>query len=105
MIKGILGKKIGMTQIFNEDGVVTPVTVIQAGPCWITQVKTEEKDGYTAVQLGFDEIAANESDHEKRERKIERKLHKAERGHLGLLKSDSDHQRKSLASPVPALRH
>ncbi len=53
MKKAILATKIGMTQIFNEDGVLTPVTVLQAGPCVVTQVKTMEKDGYEAVQVGF----------------------------------------------------
>ena len=53
MKKAILATKIGMTQIFNEDGVLTPVTVLQAGPCVVTQVKTEETDGYSAVQVGF----------------------------------------------------
>ena len=57
MAKGIIGKKIGMTQIFEADGTVVPVTVIQAGPCTVTQVKTEQVDGYQAVQLGFEEIA------------------------------------------------
>ena len=53
MIQGLLGRKLGMTQIFDETGVVNPVTVVEAGPCVVTQVKTPEKDGYTAVQLGF----------------------------------------------------
>ena len=53
MKKAILATKVGMTQIFNEDGVLTPVTVLQAGPCVVTQVKTEENDGYKAVQVGF----------------------------------------------------
>ena len=53
MKKGILATKVGMTQIFNEDGVLTPVTVLQAGPCVVTQVKTVENDGYEAVQVGF----------------------------------------------------
>ena len=53
MKKAILATKVGMTQIFNEDGVLTPVTVLQAGPCVVTQVKTVENDGYSAVQLGF----------------------------------------------------
>lgn len=55
-MKGILGKKIGMTQVFAEDGCVLPVTVIEAGPCRVIQVKDPEKDGYTAIQLGFDGI-------------------------------------------------
>ena len=53
MKKAILATKVGMTQIFNEDGVLTPVTVLQAGPCVVTQVKTEDNDGYKAVQVGF----------------------------------------------------
>lgn len=53
MIKGIIGKKIGMTQVFDDKGNLVPVTVIEAGPCTVTQVKTVEKDGYEAVQLGF----------------------------------------------------
>ena len=54
---GILGHKIGMTQIFDENGIVVPVTVVQAGPCPVVQIKTKEKDGYDAVQLGYDEIS------------------------------------------------
>ena len=53
MKKAILATKVGMTQIFNEDGTLTPVTVLQAGPCAVTQVKTKENDGYSAVQVGF----------------------------------------------------
>jgi len=55
MTKGILGKKLGMTQVFAEDGTVVPVTVIQAGPCVVLQKKDVENDGYVSVQLGFDE--------------------------------------------------
>ena len=69
-MKGILGRKLGMTQVFDpESGGVTPVTVIEAGPCPVVLVKTEEADGYEAVQLAFDPVA-------------DRKLSKAERGHL-----------------------
>jgi len=56
MLQGFLGKKIGMTQIFREDGIVVPVTVVEAGPFVVTQVKTKETDGYDAVQLGFGEV-------------------------------------------------
>ena len=56
MLKAILGKKIGMTQIFTDDGSMIPVTVVEAGPCVVTQVKTEESDGYNAIQVGFGEI-------------------------------------------------
>ena len=55
-MNGMIGKKIGMTSAFSPDGRLVPVTVVQVGPCVVTQVKTREKDGYTAVQLGFDEI-------------------------------------------------
>jgi large subunit ribosomal protein L3 len=56
MFKGLIGKKIGMTQIFDETGVAIPVTIIEAGPCFVTQVRTAEKEGYSSVQLGFDEV-------------------------------------------------
>ena len=69
MQKAIIGKKVGMTQIFDETGKVIPVTVVEAGPCVVTQKKTVETDGYTAVQLGFGDVA-------------ERKLTKPEAGHL-----------------------
>ena len=69
MEKAIIGKKVGMTQIFDEAGHVIPVTVIQAGPCTVVQKKTVEKDGYTAVQLGYEDVP-------------ERKLTKPELGHL-----------------------
>jgi large subunit ribosomal protein L3 len=68
-MKGIIGKKVGMTQLFDASGVVVPVTVIEAGPCYVTQVKTVETDGYNAIQLGFEEVA-------------ERKVTKGEKGHL-----------------------
>ena len=56
-MKGLIGKKIGMTQIFDEAGVALPVTVIEAGPCYVTQVRSHEVDGYSAVQLGFGETS------------------------------------------------
>ena len=69
MKKAIIGKKIGMTQIFDADGKVIPVTVIEAGPCTVVQKKTEDKEGYNAIQLGYSDIA-------------ERKLNKPAKGHL-----------------------
>jgi large subunit ribosomal protein L3 len=56
MLKGLLGKKIGMTQIFDDTGVAYPVTLIEAGPCYVTQIRRPEKEGYSAVQLGFSEV-------------------------------------------------
>lgn len=69
MPKGILGKKVGMTQIFNEAGVAIPVTVVEAGPCFVVQKRSPENDGYSAVQLGFGE-------------KRENLLNKPTKGHL-----------------------
>ncbi len=56
MFKGLIGKKVGMTQIFDVSGVAIPITLIEAGPCFVTQVRSPETDGYSAVQLGFDEV-------------------------------------------------
>lgn len=56
MLKGLIGKKVGMTQIFDDAGVAVPVTLIEAGPCFVTQVRTPDSDGYAAVQLGFEEV-------------------------------------------------
>ena len=55
-MKAILGKKVGMTQVYDEKGVIVPVTVIQAGPCVVVQKRTKENDGYEAIQVGFGEI-------------------------------------------------
>ncbi len=92
-MKGLIGRKLGMTQIFTESGEAVPVTVIEAGPCYVTQVRTVENEGYAAIQIGFEPV------------KKAARLSKAERGHLGLLKADDKHPgRKSLASEVPAVR-
>jgi large subunit ribosomal protein L3 len=66
-MKGIVGRKVGMTQIFDDAGEVSPVTIIEAGPCYVTQIKTKPKDGYEAIQLGFGEA---------------KRLNKPLRGHL-----------------------
>jgi large subunit ribosomal protein L3 len=68
-MKGILGKKVGMTQVFDDSGEVIPVTVIEAGPCFVTQKKTVKQDGYAAIQLGFEEVKP-------------KRLTQPERGHL-----------------------
>jgi large subunit ribosomal protein L3 len=78
-MKGIIGKKVGMTQIFDEKGNVIPVTVIQAGPCFVTQIRTDDKDGYIAIQLGF----------------AETKPQRLTQGQLGHLRRNN----------LPALRH
>lgn len=79
MLKGMIGRKVGMTQVFDENGNVIPCTVIEAGPCYVTQVRTAEKDGYTAVQLGFGET----------------KPQRLTKGQLGHLKRNN----------LPSLRH
>ncbi len=79
MFKGLIGKKLGMTQVFGEDGSAIPVTIIEAGPCFVTQIRSVGKDGYSAVQIGFDEVK-------------EKKLTGGQLGHLKL-------------HNLPALRH
>lgn len=85
MKKAILATKVGMTQIFNPDGVLVPVTVLQAGPCYVTQIKTEENDGYSAVQVGFvdkkDKIV-NKDKSGKKEIVHRHGVTKAEQGHF-----------------------
>ena len=85
MKKAILATKVGMTQIFNEDGVLTPVTVLQAGPCVVTQIKTVENDGYSAVQVGFvdkkDKIVTKDGNG-KKEIVHRHGVTKAEQGHF-----------------------
>ena len=90
MKKAILAKKLGMTQVYAQDGTVVPVTVLQAGPCYVVQKKTMEKDGYEAVQLGFDEAR-------------EKLLNKPQKGHLtkagvGMLRSLREFKLEDAAS-------
>ena len=85
MKKAILATKVGMTQIFNEDGTLVPVTVLQAGPCVVTQVKTAENDGYSAVQVGFvdkKEKAVNKDKSGKKEIAHRHGVNKAMKGHF-----------------------
>ena len=89
-MKGLIGKKVGMTQIFDDNGVVTPVTIIQAGPCFVTQVKDKNNDGYTAVQLGYGDVSP-------------KRLTRGQQGHLGVLKGEKKGHRKDKG--IPAVRH
>ena len=85
MKKAILATKVGMTQIFNADGVLVPVTVLQAGPCYVTQVKTVENDGYSAVQVGFvdkKEKVVSKDATGKKEIRNRHGVNKAEKGHF-----------------------
>jgi large subunit ribosomal protein L3 len=91
-VKGLLGIKVGMTQLFDESGTVMPVTIIQAGPCYVTQIKTEESDGYDAIQVGFGETKDS-------------RLTGGQKGHLGLLKSNKQGSKRKAGSKIPAVRH
>jgi large subunit ribosomal protein L3 len=91
-MKALLGYKVGMTQIITDDGTAEPVTIIQAGPCYVTQVKNNDSDGYEAVQIGFDETE-------------EKRLTRAQLGHLGLLKTDKDHPERKPDSGIPPVKH
>ena len=85
MSPSILGRKVGMTQVYLEDGRAVPVTVIQAGPCHVLQVRSEDRDGYQAVQLGFED-------------KPRRLASRAERGHVARL--DSKRSKRNAESGV-----
>ncbi|MCA1553069.1 MAG: 50S ribosomal protein L3 [Chloroflexi bacterium] len=96
-MKGLLAKKLAMTQLFSDNGAeLAGVTVLEAGPCYVTQVKTKDSDGYDAIQIGFGTV---------REERARKTLPKAARGHLGLLKSDDKHKNRKGANGMPALRH
>ena len=91
-MKGLLGFKVGMTQIIDEVGVVSPVTIIQAGPCYVTQIKNKVSDGYEAIQVGFGDV------------KVQR-LTGGQKGHLGLLKPSDKHPNRRKIYDIPAIRH
>ena len=91
-MKGLLGIKLGMTQLFDETGAVVPVTIIEAGPCFVTQIKTTESDGYNAVQVGFGETK-------------EKRLTGGQKGHLGLLKPNKKQPQRKKNGNLPAVRH
>jgi large subunit ribosomal protein L3 len=92
MMKALLGYKVGMTTVIEDNGSAVPVTVIQAGPCYVTQVKDTDGDGYQALQLGFAETK-------------ERRLTRGELGHLGRLSQDKDHPNRKQDAGIPAVRH
>lgn len=88
MVKGILGRKVGMTQVYSDEGVVVPVTVIEAGPCHVLQLRSSERDGYEAVQMGFQD-------------KARRLAKRTERGHVAKLSSKRS-KRRAEAGVEPA---
>ena len=89
MPKGLLGKKIGMTQVYDESGKAVPVTVIEVGPCVVLQLRSNDRDGYSAVQLGFDD-------------KPRRLASRAERGHLASVSSKRQKARQAAGVELPA---
>jgi large subunit ribosomal protein L3 len=97
MKKAILATKVGMTQIFNEDGVLTPVTVLQAGPCVVTQVKTVDNDGYDAIQVGFGEKKEKVISKDVSGKKVIRNPH-------GATKAEVGHCKKAGTTPKQYLR-
>ncbi len=99
---GLLGRKIGMTQVYTDDGSAVPVTVIEAGPCTVLQVRTCERDGYEAVQLGFDDkLSAKDKERPESERYRSR-ASRAERGHVVQLSSKRQKARELAGvDPVP----
>jgi large subunit ribosomal protein L3 len=97
MTKGILGRKVGMTQIYDESGAVIPVTVIQAGPCRVLQLRLSERDGYQAVQLGFlDKTRPTGS------RNRSSQARRSERGHVADISSKRSKSRKAAGVDLPA---
>ncbi|WP_437186263.1 50S ribosomal protein L3 [Planctomicrobium sp. SH668] len=84
---GLLGRKVGMTQVYGEDGLVIPVTVIEAGPCAVLQVKTSDRDGYEAVQLGFEDKLSWKDQARPEEQRNRSRANRSERGHVASLKS------------------
>jgi len=86
MTKGILGRKVGMTQVYLEDGSAVPVTVIKAGPCSVLQVRTVDRDGYSAIQLGFEDLPR-------------RLANRAQRGHVASIGSKAEKNSAVAAAP------
>ncbi|MCW1966729.1 MAG: 50S ribosomal protein L3 [Anaerolineae bacterium] len=91
-MKKLIGRKVGMTQLFDEKGNVTGVTVIEAGPNYVTQIKTTAKEGYDAIQLGFGEVQA-------------KKLSRGELGHLGNVPANAKHPNRKESVGIPPLKH
>jgi len=85
---GLLGRKIGMTQVYDDEGVIVPVTVIEAGPCQVLQLRTQDRDGYEAVQVGFAD-------------KPRRLSSRAERGHVASLNSKRERKRRAAGEELP----
>lgn len=99
---GLLGRKIGMTQVYKADGTIVPVTVIQAGPCPVLQVRTPDRDGYEAVQLGFDDDLSENDKAKPAEQRNRSRATRAARGHVVALSSKRAKARQAAGVPVVA---
>ena len=96
MAKGILGRKVGMTQVYTEDGTVVPVTVVQAGPCSVLQVRTVDRDGYEAIQLGYLDKKRPQG-----KRKRQSAASRSERGHVAAIASKRSKARQAAGVALP----
>jgi len=101
MAVGLLGRKVGMTQVYAEDGSIVPVTVVAAGPCTVLQVRTKDRDGYEAVQIGYDEKLSDADRERAPEQRNRNRASRAERGHVVAL--SSKRQKARQAAGVEAL--
>lgn len=95
MSVGLLGKKVGMTQVYGEDGAIVPVTLIEAGPCVVLQIRSEQKDGYSAVQIGFDDKLSHKDLDRAEDQRNRSRACKAERGHVAQLSSKRQKSRQT----------
>lgn len=99
---GLLGRKVGMTQVYGEDGNIVPVTVLEAGPCTVLQVKTAERDGYDAVQVGFDDKLSRKDRERPADQRNRARASRAERGRVVQLSSRRQEARKAAGvEPTP----
>lgn len=102
MAVGLLGRKIGMTQVYGADGAIIPVTVVEAGPCTVLQIRTAQRDGYEAVQLGFDDKLSQADRERPPEQRNRSRASRAERGHVVQLGSKRQKRRQAAGVvPVP----
>lgn len=99
---GLLGRKVGMTQVYDESGSVVPVTVIEAGPCTVLQVKTDTRDGYASVQLGYDDKLSQKDLQRAEGQRKRNRATRSERGHVAQLKSKRQQRRADAGLVVTA---
>jgi len=101
MAVGLLGRKVGMTQVYGEDGHLLPVTVLEAGPCTVLQLRTQERDGYEAVQIGFDDHLSEKDKSRPAEQRNRNRASRAERGSVVSLGSKREQSRQEAGVELP----